>query len=314
MQDIFLGKITGSLLTLAAAFSFLSLGQKVGCSTSHAAIKQDTGIIADGATPKLVSRQFTFTEGPAVDRQGNVFFTDQPNNRIWKYDTGGNLSLFMDSAGRSNGMYFDKNGNLLTCADKENQLWSISPSKKITVLLNDVEGKKLNGPNDLWVAPNGDIYFTDPYYQRRYWQRTAPEMEGQWVYLLQKGSSKAVPLLKNLEQPNGIVGTPDGKTLYVADLKGGKTYRYAIQKDGLLGEAQLFASIGSDGMTIDNRGNVYLTGQGVKVFTKGGDQILHIPLPGWTANVVFGGTNRDELFITASEAVYTLKMKVRGVQ
>ncbi len=107
MQDVFSGKLTGCLLTLAAAFSFLSLGHNAGCHSSpKAAVTLDTGIIADGAVPQLVSRQFSFTEGPAVDQQGNVFFTDQPNDKIWKYDTGGNLSLFMDSTGRSNGSVF----------------------------------------------------------------------------------------------------------------------------------------------------------------------------------------------------------------
>ena len=98
---------------------------------------QDTGsnVIADGAKPKLVSNQFEFTEGPAVDKQGNIFFTDQPNDKIWKFDTEGKLSLFLDKTGRSNGMYFDKKGNLITAADENNELWSISPDKKITIIM-----------------------------------------------------------------------------------------------------------------------------------------------------------------------------------
>lgn len=220
----------------------------------------------------------------------------------------------MDSAGRSNGMDFDNQGNLLACADENNQLWSISKDKKVTVLLDAFERKKLNGPNDLWVAPNGDIYFTDPYYQRPWWKRTKPEIEGQHVYLLRKGQTTAVRVIDNLEQPNGITGTPDGKQLYVADIKAGKTFRYNIQQNGLLTGTQLFAGMGSDGMTLDNRGNLYLTGNGVTVFDKSGKKIKHIPLPGWTANVAFGGRKRDELFITSSPAVYTLKMNVKGVE
>ena len=274
----------------------------------------DTGIIADGATPQLVSKQFSFTEGPAVDKQGNVFFTDQPNDKIWKYDTEGKLSVFMDSTGRSNGMYFDQKGNLLTCADENNQLWSISKDKKVTVLVRDYAGKKLNGPNDLWVAPNGDIYFTDPYYQRPYWTRKQSELDGEHVYLLRRGQKEPVRVIDNMQQPNGIVGTTDGKTLYVADIKAGKTYRYAIAKDGTLKEATLFANLGSDGMTLDNKGNVYLTGDGVTVFNPAGEKIEHISLPGWTANLAFGGKKRDELFITANQAVYTLKMKVQGIE
>ncbi|WP_224746492.1 SMP-30/gluconolactonase/LRE family protein [Mucilaginibacter rigui] len=96
-------------------------------------------------TPQLVSKQFAFTEGPAVDKEGNIFFTDQPNNKIWKYDTDGKLSVFMDNAGRANGTYFDGEGNLIACADEHNQLWRIKPDGKVKVLLNNSEGSLFNG-------------------------------------------------------------------------------------------------------------------------------------------------------------------------
>jgi gluconolactonase len=274
-----------------------------------------TGIIADGATPQLISRDFKFTEGPATDKQGNIYFTDQPNNKIWVYKTNGSLALFLDSAGRSNGLYFDKKGNLLSCADEQMQLWSINRHKKITVLINDLNNKKLNGPNDLWVSPRGDIYFTDPYYQRSWWTRTKPDLEAEKVYVLTRGSKIPVPVVDSLKRPNGIVGTPDGKYLYVADIKGNKTYRYNINSDGSLYQPQLFANMGSDGITLDNQGNVYLTGKGVTIFNSQGQQIAQIPIPEkWTANVAFGGKQRNKLFITASEAIYVLDMKVKGVE
>lgn len=274
----------------------------------------DTGIVADGATPQLVARTFAFTEGPTADKKGNVYFTDQPNNKIWKYGTDGTLSLYLDSAGRSNGLYIDKKGNLLSCADEKNQIWSIDRKKKITVLVNDLDGKKLNGPNDLWAAPNGNIYFTDPYYQRKWWARTKPEIEKEKVYMLVRSSGAIIPLVDSLQRPNGIVGTADGKYLYVADIKGNKIYRYTIDQDGRLSDGQVFANMGSDGMTIDHQGNVYLTGRGVTVFNSKGRQIAHIPIPEkWTANVAFGGKKKNKLFITASEAVYVLDMKVRGI-
>jgi gluconolactonase len=275
----------------------------------------DTGIVADGATPQLIARTFSFTEGPTPDKKGNIYFTDQPNNKIWKYGTDGSLSIYLDSAGRSNGLYTDKKGNLLSCADEQNQIWSIDSRKKITVLVNDLDGKKLNGPNDLWGAPNGNIYFTDPYYQRKWWTRTKPEMEKEKVYVWIRSSGKIMPLVDSLQRPNGIVGTADGKYLYVADIKGNKTYRYAINKDGSLSNGQVFVNIGSDGMTIDNQGNVYLTGRGVTVFNRQGQQIAHIAIPEkWTANVAFGGKKKNRLFITASEAVYVLDMKVKGIE
>lgn len=116
-------------------------------------------------------------------------------------------------------------------------------------------------------------------------------------------------------RPNGIVGTRDGKKLYVADISAGKTYSFQINDDGTLSDRKLFTAMGSDGMTIDNKGNVYLTGKGVTVFNPAGEQIEHIPVEEpWTANVCFGGKDLKTLFITASGAVYTLQMKVKGAR
>lgn len=276
---------------------------------------QQDSLIAPGATLQLVSSQFAFTEGPTVDKKGNIFFTDQPNDKIWKYGTDGRLSVFMDKTGRSNGLYFDHKGNLLACADEKNELWSVSPKKKVTVLVKNINGKKLNGPNDLWVHPGGTIYFTDPYYQRPYWTRKTPDMEREKVYLFRKQDKEPVVATEDIVKPNGIVGTPDGNYLYVADIGAGKTYRYTIDKNGSLNNRHLFAEQGSDGMTLDNKGNLYLTGNGVTVYNPAGEKILHIPVPAkWTANLCFGGSGRNLLFITASESVYTVEMKVRGVE
>lgn len=273
------------------------------------------GLFLKDSTPRLISKQFSFTEGPAADKHGNVFFTDQPNNTIWKYSTDGKLAVFMENAGRSNGLYFDKDGNLLACADENNQLWSISPKGEITVLVKDFEGKLLNGPNDVWVHPDGGIYFTDPYYQRSYWERKAPEIKEQRLYYLPNGRNKPIVAAEGFTRPNGLIGTPDGKYLYTADIGAGKTYRFTISADGSLKDRQLFADQGSDGMTIDKNGNIYLTGNGITVYDPKGKKIAHIPVPEkWTANVCFGGKRRSELFITASQAVYVLPMRIKGVK
>jgi len=271
-------------------------------------------LIAEGAKLQLISRQFTFTEGPAADKFGNIYFTDQPNNKIWKYGTDGKLSLFLENAGRSNGMYFDAKGNLITCADEHNQLWSIDPNGKVTVLLKDFNGLHFNGPNDLWVDPHGGIYFTDPYYQRDYWKRKSPEIQGQKVYYFKKNKAPVV-VADNLLKPNGIIGTPDGKYLYVADIQANKTYKYMVADDGMLKEQRLFVEQGSDGMTIDHKGNIYLTGKGVTVYNAEGKWIAHIDVPGdRTSNVTFGGSEKQQLFITASQSIYVLDMKVKGVR
>jgi gluconolactonase len=295
------------LIALATAF-ILTLPQL------HAA---DSAIIAPGAKLEKIAGDFVFTEGPATDKDGNVFFTDQPNDRIVKWSAADNTCTdWLKPAGRSNGTKFDKDGNLLACADEKNEFWSISPDRKVTVLVKDFDGKLLNGPNDIWIRPDGALYFTDPLYKREYWKRD-PKMQqdGQHVYFMGTDRKSVKRVTTDLRQPNGIVGTPDGKTLYVSDLGARKTYAYDIQADGSLENKRLFCELGSDGMTLDNAGNVYLTGRGVTVFDKAGKQVEKIEVPeGWTGNVTFAGKERDLLFITASKGVYGLKMKVKGAQ
>jgi gluconolactonase len=232
-----------------------------------------------------------------------------------KWSADNKLSLFGENYGRANGMYFDKQGNLITCSDEKNELWSIAPDGKVTVLVKDFEGKKLNGPNDLWIAPNGGMYITDPFYKRPWWDHQFPEQNGENVYYLAPNSTKLLKVVSDFEKPNGIIGTPDGKFLYIADIKGNKTWRYSINKDGALSGKKLFTELGSDGMTIDNRGNVYLTGKGVTVFNPEGVLIEKIPIDeNWTANICFGGKDRHLLFITASKSVYGARMSVKGVR
>lgn len=272
-------------------------------------------IIEEGATLQLVSDEFEFTEGPARDSEGNVYFTDQPNDRIVKWDAKTNsVSDWMQPSGRSNGLYFDTDGNLISCADNKNELWKIDKNKNATVLINNYEGKLLGGPNDLWIDKKGGIYITDPLYKRDWWKDRGEEVDARRVYYLAPGSKDIRIVAEDFVMPNGIIGSKNGKKLYVADIGDKKTYEFKVNKDGSLSERKLFCKLGSDGMTIDNKGNVYLTGKGVTVFDKKGKQIQQIDVPeNWTANVTFAGPNKDLLFITAMDAVYTLKMNVKGV-
>ena len=276
---------------------------------------QQPGLIAEGATLQLVSDQFSFTEGPATAPNGDVYFTDQPNNRIYRWDARTNqVTLYMEPAGRANGLWLDGQGRLLAAADEKFELWRIGPDRQVEVLADSYNGKKFNGPNDIWVHPNGTIYFTDPYYQRPWWERTAMEQDAQQVYMIRSGQHDVVLAAGGLVQPNGIIGTADGLYLYVADIGDKKTYRYAIGADGSLSDRKLLIDMGSDGMTLDAQGNLYLTGNGVHIFSPEGTLLAHIEVPeNWTANVTFGGTDGKTLFITAMDSVYTLRMDVRGM-
>jgi gluconolactonase len=268
-----------------------------------------------GATLEKLADGFQFTEGPSSDAKGNVYFTDQPNDRImiWNIKTG--LSTFMQPSGRSNGLAFDKDGNLWACADEKNEIWWITPEKKSEVMAGLFGEKPFNGPNDLWINPAGGIFFTDPFYKRTWWNHTEMPQQKQCVYFLTADLKKVILVADDLQQPNGIVGTPDGKTLYVADIRASKTWVYSINPDGTLSNKSLFCEMGSDGMTIDSKGNIFLTGKGVTVFDKTGKKLGNIPVPeNWTANVCFGDKDLKSLFITASKSLYRIRVKVKGTK
>ncbi len=302
--------------------SVISIGLVVSLCLSFGA---KAGVVAPDAKVEKLADTFAFTEGPAADPKGNVYFTDQPNDKIYIWSaegetsptggsTDGKLSVFLDGCERSNGLYFDTDGSLLACADLHNRLVSFDPNGQMTILVENYKGKKLNGPNDLWRDPKGGIYFTDPFYRRKYWADPNMEQDCQCVYYLAPDRKTLTRVADDLMQPNGIIGTPDGKLLYVADIGANKTYVYKINPDGTLTDKKLFCSLGSDGMTIDNEGNVYLTGRGVAVFNSAGEKIEHINIPeSWTANVCFGGSEFDTLFITASKSLYSVKMRTKGV-
>jgi len=274
---------------------------------------ENVPVVKKGAVLEKLAGGFSFTEGPAPDAAGNVFFTDQPNDRIMRWGTDGRLTTFMQPGGRSNGMFFDRDGFLWSCADEKNEIWKIGPGKEVEVVVEFFNKLPFNGPNDLFVTSGGGIYFTDPYYKRPWWDHTTMPQKKQCVYYLLPDHKSVIVVIDDLEKPNGIIGTPDGRTLYVADIGGKKSWRYNINPDGTLGNKTLFCNMGSDGMTIDTQGNIYLTGNGVTVFDKTGKQLGNIAVPEkWTANVCFGDKDRKSLYITASTGLYRIKTSVKG--
>jgi len=272
--------------------------------------------VADGAKLERLPGRYSFTEGPCADASGAVYFTDQPNDAIYRVGLDGRVGLFMRPAGRSNGMSFTRDGTLVSCADEKNELWSIDPkSGKSRVIAKNFSGKALNGPNDAYVMDGGGIYLTDPFYARDWWDHRSMPQDRQAVYYLPPGGGALVRVAEDLTQPNGITGTPDGRFLFVADIGAGKTWKYTINADRSLGGKALFCSMGSDGMTIDSEGNLYLTGKGVTMFDSAGKKIGAIPVAeDWTANVCFGGEGRNWLYVTASGSVYRIRMRTAGAR
>ncbi len=288
-----------------------------------------------------------FTEGATCAPNGDVYFVEQDSSKIMRWDVAEKkLSVFMHPSGYSNGMCFDNTGNLIACADERDELWSISIKEtesvpypqplnpavgdkpkegnitlpKHTVLLKDYQGKLLGGPNDVWVRPDGGMYLTDPYYRRNWWAPDRQQQLPKSVYFFSPDHKTLTRVIDDFNTPNGIVGTGDGKTLYVADIGAGQTFAYDIQKDGTLTNKKLICPFGSDGMTLDDHGNLYLSnggrgpnGAGVTVVdTKTGQQIGFISVPEQPANMCFGGKDRSTLYMTARTGFYAIPTKVKG--
>ncbi len=255
---------------------------------------------------------FAFTEGPAADKAGNVYFTDIPNNRIHIWTTGGQLELYRDSTGGANGLMFDADGNLFVCEGANRVVTRITPSGSRDVLASGYGGKQFNRPNDLWIDPKGGIYFTDPAYGV---DSAQLEMGVEGVYYIVPAGATVLQVCDDLVRPNGVIGTPDGKKLYITDHYGKMTWQYDILEDGALGNKQPFAEMGCDGLTMDALQNVYLTNvdsSSVDVFSPAGELLLSIDVPERPANITFGGKDRSVLFITARTSLYGVEMNVRG--
>jgi len=249
---------------------------------------------------------YRFTEGPAADRAGNVYFTDVANNRIHRWNLGGTVSVFRENSGGANGLAFDRRANLYICEGANRRVVKLSPRGEQTVVADRYNGKPFNRPNDLWVDSRGGVYFTDPVYGP---QRDALRQDGEHVYYVPPESGEPVRVIDDMVRPNGLVGTPDGTTLYVADHGAGKVFAYRIESDGALSNRRLFAPVGCDGMTLDALGRVYLTSYAVMLFGAEGRAERIVTTPERPTNVCLGGRNGSTLFVTARTSVYAADLR-----
>ncbi|MDM8552009.1 SMP-30/gluconolactonase/LRE family protein [Desulfobacterales bacterium HSG2] len=270
------------------------------------------GVVQDGAEITTIADGLSFAEGPAADADGNLYFSDIQANRIYTWSGAGEPVVFREDSGGANGLFFNSEGNLLACEGTNGRLVSIDSQGEVTAVLADKypweTGSAFNEPNDLWIDAKGGVYFSDPVYIKE-----STVQDGEHVYYLTPKRDNIDRVVDDMTRPNGIIGTPDGTTLYVADHGAGKTYKYEITENGSLSNKTLFVSEGSDGMTIDDEGNIYLTNEnGVRVYNSSGTLIETISVTDPT-NVCFGGADGQTLFITAKTKVYSIRMRVKGV-
>ena len=266
---------------------------------------------------KKLHGDLKFTEGPAADRQGNLFFSDIPADRVYKVDTAGNLSVFREPANNTNGNMFNAAGELVGC-EMQGRIVAVSADgKKVRVIADKYEGSRFNAPNDLVLDRAGGVYFTDPHFRA---PMPLPQKVTAVYYADKDG--KVTRLLDDLKAPNGVILSPDEKTLYVIPSLQAEMMAYPVTEPGKLGKGSVFCTLkqaedksgtGGDGLTIDEKGNLYITsGLGLQVYDPAGKLLGIIAFPEQPSNATFGGPEGKTLYVTARTSLYSVPMSVKG--
>lgn len=267
--------------------------------------------------PVKLHTKFTFTEGPAADKDGNVFFTDIPNQKVYKVNTAGKLSVFRGKSNFANGLMLNAKGEVVACEMAGQVVAYSADGKGRRVLAAKHGGKRFNAPNDLVLDKHGGVYFTDPGFRA---PMPLPQGKTSVYYLDAKG--KTTRLIDDLPNPNGVILSPDEKALYVIPTGQSKMMSYAVEGPGKIGKGKVFCTLkqpegkentGGDGLTLDEKGNLYITSAlGLQVFSPEGKHLGILKLPEQPANVTFGGKNLKTLYVTARTSLYTIAAPVRG--
>jgi gluconolactonase len=299
-------------------FSLLCVLLLVGISFAAEEPQKIPGVGKVGPVVKLHTG-FTFTEGPAADREGNVYFTDIPKERIHKVDTKGKLTTFREKTNKANGLMVAASGEIYACEMAGQVVAYSADGKKRRVLAGKHNGKRFNAPNDLVIDSAGGVYFTDPAFGA-----PTPLPQGKTAVYYLSADGKTTRIVEGLPNPNGVILSPDEKTLYVIPTGQADMMAYPVEAPGKIGKGKVFCTLkqpgkvknsGGDGLTVDVKGNLYITSQlGLQVFDKAGKYLGTIKIPEGPANVTFGGPDSKTLYVTARTSLYTIKMEVAGHQ
>ena len=275
-------------------------------------------VLAQEPQPARVATGFRFTEGPAADAQGNVYFTDVRSARIHRLDAAGEVTTFREESGRANGLMFNGMGELVACEGGSGRVVAMTPDgKSIRVLADAYKGKRFNAPNDLVIDKAGGVYFTDPEFGRE-----VKKPQGTFAVYYIAASGDVTRVVESLPHPNGIILAPDESTLYVVPSRSADVMAYPVTAPGALGKGRVFFSLlqpegrkgtGGDGLTVDTLGNLYITSWlGIQVVSPQGKHVRTLTFPEKPSNVTFGGKSRKTLYVTARTSVYALSMQATG--
>jgi gluconolactonase len=275
-------------------------------------------ILEENTQVEKVASGFEFTEGPLWHPQGFLLFSDIPANTIYQWTPNKQPRTFRRPSGNANGNTFDREERLITAEHGNRRVSRTEKDGTVVTLASQYEGKRLNSPNDLVVKSDGSIYFTDPPYGINSEQE---ELGFYGVYRLAPDGTLTL-LVKDFVRPNGIAFSPDEKTLYVNDTEKGHIRVFDVKPDGTLENGRIFAELKDpsqkgvpDGMKVDEAGNVYSTGSGgIWVFSPSGNLLGRIEVPEVAANIAWGDRDFKTLYITASNSLYRIRLKIPGVR
>jgi gluconolactonase len=285
-------------------------------------------LVDEDAELERLGTGFTFTEGPLWHPDGYLLFSDMPGDVRRRWDEENGVQEVANPSNKGNGMTWDLDGRLLVCEHVTSSVVRMDPDGKgggREVLATHYDGKELNSPNDVVVKSDGTIYFTDPTYGRMpgFGIEREQDLDFQGVYRIPPGGGDLQLLIDDFVQPNGLCFTADEKTLYINDTDRAHIRAFDVQDDGTIANGRVVAEgIGSgdlaigdlvDGMKLDERGNIYVTGPGgVCVFDPEGSQLGTIEVPENVGNINWGGPDWTWLFIAASTSMYRTKCNVSG--
>ncbi len=282
-------------------------------------------LVDENAEVEQIATGFSFTEGPIWMADGSLHFSDMPGDKRRRWHPTQGVTVLRDPSNKCNGMTRDDHGNLIVCEHVTSSLVRESPDGTRETLASHWGERELNSPNDVIVAADGSIIFTDPTYGRMpgFGLEREQELDFQGVYRLPADGGDLQLLIDDFAQPNGLCFTPDESQLYINDTVHAHIRVFDVGPDHALSNGRVFAEgIGTgdlasgelvDGMKLDERGNVYVTGpKGVWIFAPDGEHLGVIEVPENVGNVNWGGDDWSTLYIPASTSVYRVQMKVAG--
>ena len=282
-------------------------------------------LVERGYKIEKIATGFVFTEGPVWNKEKEfLLFSDVRGNVRIKWSKKNKTEEAMRPSNKCNGMTYDREGNLIVCEHITSTVVKEYPDGKRETIASHYEGRELNSPNDVIVAKDGSIYFTDPNYGRMAGSglERNKELAYQGIYRINPGSGELELLSNDFTKPNGLCLSPDEKILYIDDSRFYHIRAFDVRPGGSITNGRVFfdnicsrdtKGSSPDGMKCDELGNIYVAGHGgIWVISPQAEYIGLIELPEVTSNLNWGGENWDILYITASTSVYRLKMKVRG--